>query len=62
MIVDREQAVGALIAAATALFLMSVAPGFRYRRVARIGAVAVYGVVVAGVIVWVVLWLLGVGF
>jgi hypothetical protein len=59
--VDREQLAGALITAATALFLMSVAPGFRYRRVTRIAALATYGVVLAGVVVWVVLWLLGVG-
>ena len=40
--------------------LVAVAPGFRYRRAARIVAVAVYAVVFAGVAVWAVLWALGV--
>jgi hypothetical protein len=57
---DRQRLVGVLITLATALFLMSVAPRFPYRRVARIGAVAVYGAALIGVAVWVALWLLGV--
>jgi hypothetical protein len=59
---DRERLIGALITLATVLFLIAVAPRFRYRRAARIAAVAIYGVVLAGVLVWVVLWLAGRGF
>jgi hypothetical protein len=58
---DRERLIGALITLATALFLLAVAPRFRYRRAARVAAVAIYGAVLLGVAAWVVLWLLGVG-
>jgi hypothetical protein len=57
---DRQRLLGVLITLATALFLMAVAPGFPYRRAARIGAAVVYGAALIGVAVWVVLWLLGV--
>jgi hypothetical protein len=57
---DRQRMLSAAVLAATALFLVAVAPGFRYRRAARIVAVAVYAVVFAGVAVWAVLWALGV--
>jgi hypothetical protein len=57
---DRQRLLGVLITLATALFLMAVAPGFPYRRAARIGAAVVYGVALIGVAVWVALWLLGV--
>jgi hypothetical protein len=59
---DRQQLIGALVTLATVLFLMAIAPGFRYRRAARIAAVSVYSAVLAGVVVWVVLWWLGVSF
>jgi hypothetical protein len=59
MTIDREQAVIALVTLATVLFLLAGAPGFRYRRVARLAALAVYGVVMAGVLVYVALWLFG---
>ena len=59
---DRQRLVGALVLAATALFLVAVAPGFRYRRAARRVAVAVYAIVSAGVAVWAVLWLVGMEF
>lgn len=48
----------ALVLAATALFLMAVAPGFRWRRQARAAALIVYGAAVLGVVVYIVLWLL----
>jgi hypothetical protein len=60
--VDRQRLIGALVTAATVLFLIAVAPGFPYRRAARVAALTLYGIVLAGVIVWVVMWLLGVGF
>ena len=50
------------IALATVLFLLTGARGFRYRREARMAALAIYGVVIAGVAVWVALWALGVRF
>jgi hypothetical protein len=59
---DRQRLIGALITLATALFLMAIAPGFRYRRIARVAAIAIYGAVFAGVLGWVVLWALGVNF
>jgi hypothetical protein len=58
--IDRQQLIGALVTLATALFLMAVAPQFPYRRAARIAAIAIYGCVLAGVLVWVALWLLGI--
>ncbi len=39
---DRQRLILALILAATALYLIAVAPGFRYRRAARTMAVTVY--------------------
>jgi len=62
MTLDREQLIGGLVTLATVLFLMAVAPRFRYRRAARIAALAIYGVVFTGVLVWVALWLAGVNF
>jgi uncharacterized membrane protein len=41
------------------LYLLARAPGFRYRRAARIAAITVFTVVFAGLVVWVVLWLAG---
>lgn len=58
MIFDRNRMLSALVLAATALFLMAVAPGFRWRRQARVAALAVYGAAVLGVVVYIVLWLL----
>ncbi len=60
--VDRQRLIGALFTTATALFLMAVAPRFPYRRTARVAALTLYGILLAGVIVWVVMWSLGVGF
>ena len=57
---DRQRLVSALMLAATALFLLAVAPGFRYRRAARIAAITVFTVVFTGVVVWTVLWSLGI--
>ena len=59
---DTQRMIGAALTLATVLFLMAVAPGFRYRRQVRIASIAIYCVVLAGVAVWVVLWLFGVGF
>ena len=58
MTFDRNRMLSALVLAATALFLMAVAPGFRWRRQARVAALAVYGAAVLGVVVYIVLWLL----
>jgi hypothetical protein len=60
MTVDRSQMISALVLAATALFLFSVAPGMRFRRQARIAAIAIYGAALLGVVVYVVLWLGGI--
>lgn len=53
---DRQRLILALILAATALYLLAVAPGFRYRRAARILAVTVYAAAFIGVVAWVLLW------
>lgn len=60
MIFDRNQLISALVLAATALFLMAMAPGFRYRRAARIAALAIYGATFLAVALYVVLWLRGI--
>jgi hypothetical protein len=57
---DLDQMIAALVLAATVLFLMTMAPGFRWRRQARIAALAVYGATFLGVVVYVVLWACGV--
>lgn len=57
---DRQRLGAGLVLAATALYLIAIAPGFRYRRAARRMAIAVYAIAFAGVAVWAVLWLLGV--
>lgn len=57
---NRNQMISALILAATALFLMTGMPGFRWRRPVRIAAVAIYGATFVGVVVYVVLWLCGI--
>jgi len=54
---DRQRLILALVLAATALFLIAVAPGFRYRRAARTMAVTVYAVAFVGVCAWIFLWL-----
>ncbi|HXC26469.1 MAG TPA: hypothetical protein VNV38_00835 [Stellaceae bacterium] len=58
MTLDRNQAIAALVLAATALFLMSGAPGFRWRRQARLAAVVVFGAAFLGVVIYVALWAL----
>ena len=60
MTFDRQRLIGALITVATALFLMAVSPRFPYRRAVRVAAIVIYGAVFLGVVVWVVLWLLGI--
>jgi hypothetical protein len=59
---DRQRLIGALIALATVLFLVAIAPGMRYRREARRAAIAIYAATAAAVLVWAVLWLLGLRF
>ena len=56
---DRPRMMAALIALVTTLFLISVAPGFPYRRAARRIAVAAYAVALVVVLAWVALWLAG---
>ena len=60
MTMDRNQAVAALVLTVTALFLMSNAPGFRYRRAARNAAVVAFAAVFLGVVIYVTLWALGI--
>jgi hypothetical protein len=55
-IMDRQQLISALMLAATALYLIAAAPGFRYRRATRIAALALYGVAVAVALVFVGIW------
>lgn len=57
---DQQRLVTGLILAATALFLVAVAPGFRYRRTARRAAIALYAAAAVVVIGLIVLWLMGV--
>lgn len=57
---DAQRVIAAVLLAATALFLMSQWPGGRHRRAAMIAAIAIYGVLVAGVVVYVGLWAVGV--
>jgi hypothetical protein len=57
---DRQRLVAALTLAVVVLYLLAVAPGFRYRRAARIAAITVFTVVFTGLVVWVVLWWLGI--
>ena len=59
---DNGRALSALVLLATALFLLSGRMPGRAARMARYAAVAVYGLLVAGALVAVGLWLLGVGF
>lgn len=57
---DPQRIIQALALAATVLFLMTMAPGFRWRRQVRIAALALYGALLIGVAVYVVLWLAGI--
>ena len=56
--IDRQRLILALILAATALYLIAVAPGFRYRRAARTLAVTVYAIAFIGAVAWMLLWFL----
>jgi hypothetical protein len=59
---DLQRMVGALLAVGMVLFVMSGAPGMpggAFRLWARRGAVGLYCLVLAGVIVYVLLWLVG---
>jgi hypothetical protein len=56
---DRQRWLAALVLAATALFLIAVAPRFPYRRAAQRVAVAGYVLAAGIVMVWVAAWLLG---
>jgi len=60
MTVDRTQMISATVLVATALFVMSVGPGFRYRRATRIAAVALYGATFVAVLIYVALWSIGI--
>ena len=59
MTLDRSQAIAALMTATTALFLISIAPGMRYRRQARIAAMTAFALAFAAALVWSALWLAG---
>jgi hypothetical protein len=56
---DLQRMIAAVLLAATALFLMSQWLGGRHRRTAMIASIAVYGALVAGVVVYIGLWLAG---
>jgi hypothetical protein len=56
---DRQRMVGALMLAASALYLMAVAPRFRYRRVTRALALTIYAIAFGAVVVWIVMWMEG---
>jgi hypothetical protein len=60
MPIDPQRLIAAAALAATALFLMSQRLGGRARRAAMVASIAVYGALVAGVLVYVGLWVAGV--
>jgi len=55
---DRGRLIAALATAATALYLMAVAPGMRYRRAARVLALLLYATAVVAALAWAALWAL----
>jgi len=57
---DRNRMIAALVLAVTALFLLSGAPGFRYRRAARSAAIVGYAAVFLAVAIYVGLWFCGI--
>jgi hypothetical protein len=57
---DRQRMIGALLLAATALYLIAVAPRFPYRRATRALALTVYAIAFGAVVLWVVLWMEGI--
>ena len=61
MTLDLNRMISALVLVATALFLMTMAPRFRWRRQARVAALAIYGATLAGILVYIALWLSGLG-
>ena len=60
MTFNPNQTISALVLVATALFLMTMAPWFPWRRQARIAALAIYGATLLGVVVYIALWLCGI--
>jgi hypothetical protein len=61
MTLDLNRMISALVLVATALFLMTMAPRFRWRRQARLAALAIYGATLVGILVYIALWLSGLG-
>jgi hypothetical protein len=59
MTANPQRAISALILVATLMYLVSVAPGLRYRRAMRAVALAVYAIAMGVVLVWVGLWIMG---
>ena len=60
---DKQHVIAVLMVVATALFVMSGAPGMpggAFRLWARRGALALYCVALAAVFVYVILWLFGI--
>jgi hypothetical protein len=57
---DMQRLIAAVALAATALFLVSQRLSGRRRRAAMVAAIAVYGALLAGVVVYAGLWLAGV--
>lgn len=58
--IERGQAIAALMAAVTALFLLSrLAPAPRWRQQLRRTAVAAYAIAAAIALIWAILWLIG---
>ena len=60
MTLDLNRMISALVLVATALFLMTMAPRFRWRRQARVAALAIYGAALVGILIYIALWLAGI--
>lgn len=60
MTLDLNRMISALVLVATALFLMAMAPRFRWRRQARAAALAIYGATLVGILIYIALWLSGI--
>lgn len=56
---DLQRLIAAVLLAATALFLIAQWLGGRHRRAMMIASIAVYGALVAGVVVYIGLWFAG---
>jgi hypothetical protein len=60
--IDTGRLISALVLATTALYLLCGRLRAPYNRLARNAALAIYGIALAGALIYAGLWLLGVGF